>query len=378
MSEYCIGLMSGTSMDAIDGALCQFDEHRISLVSHASINLPEKIQSTLLSLRNTQTINLNLFGELDQQLGTLFADCANQLIAKSNIDKKNILAIGSHGQTLIHRPNIKHPFTLQIADPNIISEETGITTIADFRRRDIALRGQGAPLVPAFHQAVFSNPKENRVIVNIGGIANLTYLPKNGEVTGFDTGPGNTLMDQWIHKYQNKPMDIDGIWASSTAPDQTLLNLLLSDTYFNQIPPKSTGFEYFNLQWLEQYLSKLPTRLNENTIQATLCELTAISITDQIAQFDCGIDSAFICGGGIYNKHLMTLVNKYSNGYIVESTENQEVHPKWVEAMAFAWLAKQTISGCTSNLRSVTGADKQAILGGIYSGNNCQYHFGLN
>ncbi|MGZ5030764.1 MAG: anhydro-N-acetylmuramic acid kinase, partial [Methylobacter sp.] len=287
---------------------------------------------------------------------------------KTAIPASSIKAIGSHGLTIYHAPEIKFPFSLQIGDPNVIAELTGITTIADFRRRDIAAKGQGAPLVPAFHQAVFQHPDEHRCIVNIGGIANITVLPKHqsAEVIGFDTGPGNTLMDLWIKLHRNLSYDQSGTWAKSGKIDHDLVELLKQDAYFHTAPPKSTGKEYFSLPWIYQYFDAFSYKAED--IQASLCFLTAITICDAIKEHAPATERIMICGGGIHNKYLLELIQQNID-CPVESTEQYGLHPDHVEAVAFAWLARQTLNNLPGNLKEVTGAVNSVILGGIYPGN---------
>jgi anhydro-N-acetylmuramic acid kinase len=303
---------------------------------------------------------------MDTQLGQLFAQTVQILLTKANIPASAVQAIGSHGQTLYHEPNGKLPFSLQIGDPNIIAEITGITTIADFRRRDMAAGGQGAPLVPSFHQAVFGHPTEHRCIVNIGGIANVTILPAGqsaGSVLGFDTGPGNILMDQWIQKHQNLNYDKQGEWAKSGEINHELVERLKKDPYFQTEPAKSTGKEYFFLAWIYENISV--TNYPAEDIQASLCYLTATTITDAIKKYAPNTEHVLICGGGIHNEYLLQLIEE-NLACPVGSTELYGIHPDHVEAIAFAWLAKQTLNHLTGNLKEVTGAKHNSILGGIY------------
>lgn len=368
MKELFIGLMSGTSMDAVDAALVDFSEKSLRLVATHSLPIPAMLRSELINICMPGDNEINRLGELDIQVGELFADTANQLIEKANINKEQVKAIGSHGQTVRHQPNRKFPFTLQIGNPNIIAVKTGITTIADFRRRDMALGGQGAPLAPAFHNYVFRINQEDRVILNLGGIANITYLSAdlNQPVIGFDTGPANTLLDNWISKHLNKNYDAQGQWAASGNCNNALLDLLLSDPYFAKNPPKSTGREYFNLAWLEQYLRQLKINLTPTDIQTTLCELTAKSIAlaiNKVISTDCTI---FICGGGLKNNYLLERLKVNCNNCKVQTTDDIGIPAQWMEAMLFAWLAQQTLYKQPGNLPSVTGAAQQAILGGVY------------
>jgi len=360
--------MSGTSLDGIDAALVDFKDNKIQLAGFEYLPFPTDLQSVIQRLSKPDAlISLKEYGAMDTRLGHLFADTVNTLLAKTDIPASSVKAIGSHGLTVYHAPEIKFPFSLQIGDPNVIAEHTGITTVADFRRRDIAAKGQGAPLVPAFHQAVFQHPNEHRCIVNIGGIANITVLPKHqsGEVIGFDTGPGNTLMDLWIKLHRNLSYDLSGAWAKSGKVDHDLVDLLKQDAYFHAAPPKSTGKEYFSLPWLYQYFDAFSYKAED--IQASLCFLTAITICDAIKEHAPATERILICGGGIHNECLLEFIRQNID-CPVESTEQYGLHPDHVEAVAFAWLARQTLNNLPGNLKEVTGAVNSVVLGGIYQG----------
>lgn len=281
MRELYIGAMSGTSMDAVDAVLVELNDASVKLITTHSQALPTKLKNELIALCTPSENEINRMGSLDIQVAEIFATTISHLLQKTDLTAKDIRAIGSHGQTVRHEPNGEFPFTLQIGDPNVLAEKTGITTIADFRRRDIAAGGQGAPLVPAFHNKAFRKAGEDRIVLNIGGIANITWLPAdlNLPVIGFDTGPGNTLLDAWVFKNLQKTYDEDGDWAKKGHIDSALLKTLLADPYFAKAPPKSTGREYFNLQWLA---SHLPSQFTPQDIQATLCELTAVTISEAI------------------------------------------------------------------------------------------------
>jgi anhydro-N-acetylmuramic acid kinase len=366
-SDYFIGLMSGTSADAVDAVIVDFHGNKPHLVGTHSAPIALPLRQKIHALSTPSHDEINQLGALDQELAEIFATAINQLLSNCKLTPKEITAIGSHGQTIRHCPNgIPHPFTLQIGDANVIAQRTGITTVADFRRRDMAAGGQGAPLVPAFHKALFYSADVDRVIVNIGGMANITWLPKSNEVTGFDTGPGNVLMDAWALKHINKPFDEDGRWAASGKVNKTLLAQLLAHPFFKQPPPKSTGREVFNLDWLDTQLTGSQTTLSSADVQATLLLLTATSITDCIKQLTKEPAEILVCGGGAYNNHLMKEIAKLTPECKVFSTEPFGVVPAWVEAMAFAWLAKQTVNRKSGNLRAVTGAKEEVILGGVY------------
>ncbi len=362
MTELYIGLMSGTSLDGIDAVLVDFSQPSPTLVASHYNEYTPQLRQTILALCHPGTDEINRMGELDVALGKQFALATNTLLKKNHLTAKQIRAIGSHGQTIRHYP--QRQFTVQIGDPNIIAAETGITTVADFRRRDIAHGGQGAPLVPAFHQHIFSTSATNRAIVNIGGIANITLLPATDKqsILGFDTGPGNTLLDIWAEKYLHQPQDKNGAWAAQGKIHAELLEKLLADPFFKLVPPKSTGREYFNLQWLENHL---PTAIPPVDVQTTLTELTARSIINAISHYFSQAE-ILICGGGVHNHFLMQRLQKLNPALSVTSTQTRGIDPDWVEAIAFAWLAKQTLAGNPGNITAVTGAMKTTILGGVY------------
>jgi len=365
--SYYIGLMSGTSLDAIDAALVHFSDAHCELQQQLALPIPDNMRQQALALLIPGENELLRMSQLDVLFGRLFARAVNTLLEASAVSAAQVKAIGSHGQTLRHYPDAEYPATLQIGDPNIIAELTGITTVADFRRRDMAAGGQGAPLAPAFHQALLQDNQTNRVVLNLGGIANITVLPKdqNTAATGFDTGPANGLIDAWAERHLHTPMDTNGDWAASGAPDQALLNALLDDTYFSQPPPKSSGRETFNLQWLEKTLSDFPA-VKANDVQATLVELSVVSIARAITKYAPATEQVLICGGGVHNPYLMQRLAAQLPEQAVASSQITGIDPDWVEAMAFAWLAKQTLAGKAGNLPAVTGAQHAVILGAIY------------
>lgn len=362
-----IGLMSGTSADGIDAALVDLQNTPKLLASHTH-PFSNQLRGQIHSLCLPGTDEIDLMGALDAELGKHFAQATRDLLEKSAISADQIIAIGSHGQTIRHRPpgSDKGNFTLQIGDPNLIAELTGITTVADFRRRDMAVGGQGAPLVPAFHNAFFHSSSADKVVVNIGGMANITWLPANGHVCGFDTGPGNALMDAWISQHHGHPYDADGNWAKTGAVITCLLDSLLSDPFFCKPSPKSTGRESFNLHWLEKHIRELPFQVSATDVQATLLELTGKSIAESIKSLSKEPATILICGGGAFNKMLLERLATLLPKCCVTTTANYGVDPQWIEAMAFAWLAKQTINHRPGNLRAVTGASREVILGGVY------------
>lgn len=363
-SNYYIGIMSGTSMDGIDSTVVSFENEKPKLIGTHATPISTELKSTLLTLCQGKQIEIQLLGETDTQLGLLFSENILQLLKKTGISASDVIAIGSHGQTIYHHPNATYPFTLQIGDPNIIAAKTGITTVADFRRRDIALGGQGAPLVPAFHDYLFGREKTDQYVVNIGGMANITYLPsdKNKPIAGFDTGPGNTLLDLWHEKHRETPIDVNGEWARSGKLHTELLACFLNDPYFAKKPPKSTGREYFNSHWLDQKLKSFGRTVQPNDIQATLTELTAQTIANAITH----THTIWVCGGGAYNTFLMERLSVNCKNSKIFSTDAIGIAPQWIEATAFAWLAKQTIQKKPGNCPSVTGARSASILGAIY------------
>ncbi|PKM38391.1 MAG: anhydro-N-acetylmuramic acid kinase [Gammaproteobacteria bacterium HGW-Gammaproteobacteria-10] len=369
MTEFYIGLMSGTSIDGIDAGLVDFSSGHPEFIAFEYHPFPDRIRTELTEITSSDhPVLLKNIGKLDTQLGSLFAQSAQSLIAKAGFSASDITAIGSHGHTLFHAPELPNPFCLQIGDPNIIAQLTGITTVADFRRRDIAAGGQGAPLVPAFHQALFGYPGEHRVITNIGGIANITILPNDSSkpVIGFDTGPGNSLMDTWIKKHRGSHFDHNGDWARTGQVNKHLLSILKADTYFKSAAPKSTGKEYFSLGWLTKHLREFSEQKPED-VQACLCQLTAETICDGIRDYAPCIDKVLVCGGGARNSYLLEKLQDNLNCPVL-STEEYHLHPDHVEAIAFAWLARQTMNSLPGNLMSVTGAKQPVILGGIYPG----------
>jgi len=367
MSEYFIGLISGTSMDGVDAALVEFGESGMNVVCAKCVPYPDDAWRRLREvIERPDAAPLDELGELDTLLGGCFARAALYVLDESGLKASDIAGIGSHGQNLRHRPDAHYPFSWQGGNPNVIAAETKITTVADFRSRDVALGGQGAPLTPAFHQAIFSIGDECRVVLNIGGIANVTVLPKVGPVQGFDTGPGNSLMDIWICDHQGLPMDRDGAWAASGSVHAGLLYLFKNDPYFGQAPPKSTGREYFNRLWLGHLLGHIDPAPDPADVQATLCELTAQTISDCTAQYAADAERVLVCGGGVHNAHLMQRLDALMPKPAVETTARYGLDPDWVEATAFAWLARRTLRGETGNLITVTGASESAVLGAVF------------
>ena len=363
MPDYYIGLMSGTSIDAIDAVLVRDSEDTFQVIGSHEESIPKQIQNDILSLCSPGNNEINRMGKLDNQLALLFSQASQSLLAKNHMEAKNIRAIGSHGQTIRHHPNGEFGFTLQIGNPALIAEQCNITTVADFRRADIAAGGQGAPLVPAFHRAVFASPDKNRVIINIGGMANISIL-ENNQVKGFDTGPGNVLLNAWAEQNLNQPYDKNGDWARSNTINHELLKKLLDEPYFQDPPPKSTGRELFNLEWLQAQINKLSLSLDAGTIQTTLTELTVQTIAADIQQY-AKVDETYVCGGGAFNCYLIERL-EIALAMPVRTTQDLGIDPSYVEAAAFAWFAKQTLNGCCANEPDVTGANHPVIMGAIY------------
>ncbi len=364
-----VGLMSGTSADAVDAALVEIGaDGRAQLLASHPHSFPADLQTAVHELSHASIVNLDHLGELDTALATVFAEAVTELLGKSGQAVSGVRAIGSHGQTVRHRPLGPHPFTMQLGNPSLIAERTGITTVADFRRRDMAAGGHGAPLVPAFHAVQFRSPKLSRVILNLGGIANVTYLPSHTEqaVTGFDTGPANTLLDQWSRRHRGQHRDEGGEWAASGQVHDGLLSRLLADDFFAQRPPKSTGREHFHLEWVEGSLRRLGGSIAPEDVQATLLELSARSAAEAIRRYLPPVDEVYLCGGGCHNPRLVAALRRQLENVPVAETTALGISPDWVEAVAFAWLAHRTLAGEPGNLPAVTGARQARILGGIY------------
>jgi anhydro-N-acetylmuramic acid kinase len=367
-ADLYIGLMSGTSMDGIDASLVDFSGEFPQIIQQLEQPHPDIVKQELIALCSNHN-DEKATGRMHNVLGEAFAEAVMQLLNKAGLKAADITAIGSHGQTIFHQPpaNGNNGFTHQIGNPDIIREKTGITTVANFRQQDMALGGHGAPLAPAFHKAVFSHPEETRCIVNIGGIANVTLLQPGKPVTGFDTGPGNVLMDSWIFRCKGELMDRDGAWASQGKVQHDLEKLLLEEPYLAEPPPKSTGRELFNLQWLLDRLDTQDTTYAVEDVQATLAAFTAQTICNAIHQYAPETTAVYVCGGGAYNGHLMELLADDLADMHVSSTKEIGIAPDMVEAAAFAWLAKQKLEGKPGNLPEVTGASQACELGEVHN-----------
>ena len=357
-----IGVMSGTSLDGLDIALIDQDQ-RPHLLATLYRPMPEQLRSDLLALCTSGDDELARAAIAEQRWVELAAAAINELLQQQNLTAQQIRAIGSHGQTVRHEP--ARGFTIQIGNPALLAELTGICVVADFRRRDVAAGGQGAPLVPAFHHDLFGNSQRQVAVLNVGGFSNLSLLSPGQEVLGFDSGPGNVLLDAWIQHCQGLAYDRDGAWGASGTVHPELLKRLLGDPYFATRGPKSTGRELFNLDWLLGHLQALPQLAGED-VQATLVELTARSVVSALRNAQAHTDVLLVCGGGAHNACLMKRLSEMLAGTEVSSTATEGVDPDWVEAMAFAWLAHCALEGIAGNRPSVTGAKGLRVLGAIY------------
>jgi anhydro-N-acetylmuramic acid kinase len=357
-----IGLMSGTSLDGIDAALIKISGQHCELLDAISEPFEPELYQQLKQLCSPGDNEIEQLGVADRQLACAYAQCCDTLLKRNQLNAQDITAIGCHGQTIRHRPDGATAFTLQIGDPNTLAYLSRITTVCDFRRKDIAAGGQGAPLAPLFHKALLGQ-QSNAAVVNIGGMANISFFSKPDEISGYDSGPGNVLMDSWIEQQRQQRYDKNGDWAKSGRIDQGLLERLLRHPYFSMSAPKSTGRESFNLNWLEQQLSG---HESPQDVQSTLLELTAISITRALEEACPTSSAVYICGGGAYNKQLMLRLEALLHPKIIASTENLGIAPEWLEAACFGWLAHQAINGIAQPTSSITGADRTQVLGGIY------------
>ncbi|MEO5625758.1 MAG: anhydro-N-acetylmuramic acid kinase [Dokdonella sp.] len=363
MPALWLGLISGTSADGIDAALVRFEPH-LEVVGSHTFPYPTALRERVIALaRSSASIALEDYGRLDVEIGECFAKAALSVLRHCGIRATSVAAIGSHGQTVCHRPTGPHPFTLQVGDPSVIAERTGIATIADFRRADVAAGGQGAPLLPALHAAVFADPVIPRAILNLGGIANLTILTPGQDVLGFDTGPANCLLDAWAARHLNAPRDDNGAWASSGRVDEALLERWLDDPYFHAAPPKSTGREAFNLDWLD---ARVPAHAVPADVQATLLALSSRSIAEALRAHGRDTREVFACGGGVHNAALMGALRRELSNARLDTTAALGLDPDYVEAVGFAWLARARLANESGNLPAVTGARGARLLGAIY------------
>lgn len=357
-----VGIMSGTSLDGIDVAIARIDDRGCSMLASAYAEYEPAVRAELLELQDPCADELNRAEIAAVEVARRYADAVNRMLEAHAIERAAIRAIGAHGQTIRHRPELG--YTRQLLNPALLAELTGLPVIADFRSRDIAAGGQGAPLVPAFHAAVFGSDKVNRIVCNIGGIANLTCLGTRGEVTGFDTGPGNVLLDAWIARNRGERFDRGGAWAASGKVIEELLDALLAEPYYKSSPPKSTGRELFNPHLFERYELG---RYEAADVQATLVMLTARTIADAVRRWGGTAEELYVCGGGAHNSNLLKRLAELLPQVQVRSSAVLGVDPDWVEALAFAWLAQCTVQGKPGNVPAVTGAQGPRILGAIYA-----------
>lgn len=366
-STLYLGVMSGTSLDGVDLALADFAKNPSKMIACGFTPMPDDLRADLTLLLKTGETSLQKLGEIDHRLGLLYADSINAFLAQYQLEPNQIAAIGCHGQTVWHSPNSAFPFTTQIGDMNLVAARTGITVVGDFRRKDMAFGGQGAPLVPAFHEGIFADPNRSTIVLNIGGISNISQLIPNEPTIGYDIGAGNALMDSWIEQHLGKRYDKDAEWAQTGKVDQALLAVLLDESFLKLPPPKSTGRELFNLDWLAKKAPNL-TACKPEDVQRTLAEFTGQSVVDSLKQIPTkGLPCVLmVCGGGAKNPLLMQRFQDLLPDWTVTTTNEFGLDIDYVEAAAFAWLAYQRMNNLPSNLPSVTGASKAVSLGVIY------------
>ena len=363
-SEIYIGLMTGTSADSLDCAAVEFSDNDLNIIGLKNYDIPSNLKEEISENTRSKKLNENLIKDLDLKLGEFFCDKVEEFIASLSLKKEKIMAIGSHGQTIKHEPNSIPPFSLQIGNPQLISDQLGIKTIANFRDDDITKGGQGAPLSPVFHKEVFAEKNKRRLIINIGGITNVSLL-NGGELVGFDTGPGNCLLDTWTKKNRKGDYDNKGRWAKSGTVDQDLLNIMTEDNYFSLEPPKSTGPDYFNLTWLQDCLMKLNREVDPSDTQATLVELTASSLSNSLEKFKIVSENIYICGGGVHNKFLMSRIS-FLLGEKCYTTAKLGLDPDYIEAICFAWLAYKRVNNIKFDMSAITGSNEKVFLGKVY------------
>lgn len=365
--ELYIGLMSGTSLDGVDAVLADFSAPRCAVLQHHAAPFDAATRAELLALNTPGPNELHRAALATNALARSYAQAVHALLAQHGLPPSAVRAIGAHGQTVRHRPGEFDGtgYTLQLGNPALLAELTNITVVADFRSRDVAAGGQGAPLVPAFHQHMFGQPGRGLLVLNIGGIANLSVLGANGEVLGFDCGPGNALMDFWCQQHTGQPFDRDGAWAASGQVLPDLLAALQDEPFLRQPPPKSTGRDLFNPQWLQERLQRLRPAAPQD-VQASLTELTASACAASVCSYQKQSELLAVCGGGAFNRHLMARLQALLPGLQVDTTAAHGLPPLQVEAAAFAWLARQALHGLPGNLANATGARGARVLGGIY------------
>ena len=364
MSDLYMGIMTGTSLDGADIALVNFADGNDILVAFETYDYPDGLRDAILSVNQNQPTTISAIGDIDCQLGKFFANASNQFLKQFKINPKTVRAIGCHGQTMWHQPTGENRYSMQLGNSSILANATQIDVVSDFRGADMALGGQGAPFAPAYHNHALRHASERRIVVNIGGISNITCLMPDSDVIGYDTGAGNMLMDAWIERHQNVTYDAGGNWARSSNADVSgLVGHLMDDAWIKKSYPKSTGREYFNLAWLDEKLQSYGETLSPVDVQSALVDFTAQSIIEQAQQFSP--DSLIVCGGGACNDYLMERLSHFAP-CIVQKGDDCGIHSDALEAVMFAWFARQYVMGETASITTVTGASHPAILGALY------------
>ena len=364
MAEIYVGLMSGTSADSIDCATLDLSSEEIKVINCKNFEIPMDLKKDIIQSSQSKKIEQELIDDLDFRMAEVLADSVKKIISDSNIEAKDIKAIGSHGQTIKHEPKSETPYTLQIGDPQKISNDLDITTVGNYRHDDIEAGGEGAPLTPVFHKTVFGSDKKRKVIVNIGGITNITAL-NYPELIGFDTGPGNCLMDCWSRINNVGDYDDRGSWAASGTINRSLLEVMMQDKYFSRKYPKSSGPDYFSHEWIQENLLRLSKEILAEDVQATLAQVTVISLIESINFLNLSNENIYLCGGGVHNDFLCSEINKQSKAR-VSTTLELGIDPDYVEAICFGWLAKQRIENKSFDLSEITGSKGEVYLGRIY------------
>ena len=364
MADIYIGLMSGTSADSIDCAALDLSSEEIKVLNCKNFEIPIDLKKDIFQSSQSEKIDQEQIDDLDFRMAEVLVDSVKEIISYSDIEVEDIKAIGSHGQTIKHEPKSENPYTLQIGDPQKICNDLNITTVGNYRHDDIGAGGEGAPLTPVFHNKVFGSDRESKVIVNIGGVTNITAL-NYPELIGFDTGPGNCLMDCWSRIHNVGNYDDKGSWASSGTINQSLLTEMMEDQYFSRKYPKSTGPDYFNHEWIKENLLRISEEIPIEDVQATLVQVTVISLIESINSLNFSNENIYLCGGGVHNDFLCSEINKLSDSK-VGTTLELGIDPDYVEAISFGWLAKQRIENKSFNLSEITGSKGEVYLGRIY------------
>jgi len=364
VAEIYVGLMSGTSADSIDCATLDLSSEEIKVINCKNFEIPMDLKKDIIQSSQSEKIEQELIDDLDFRMADVLADSVKKIISGSDIEAKDIKAIGSHGQTIKHEPKSETPYTLQIGDPQKISNDLDITTVGNYRHDDIEAGGEGAPLTPVFHKTVFGSDKKRKVIVNIGGITNITAL-NYPELIGFDTGPGNCLMDCWSRINNVGDYDDRGSWAASGTINRSLLEVMMQDKYFSRKYPKSSGPDYFSHEWIQENLLRLSKEILAEDVQATLAQVTVISLIESINFLNLSNENIYLCGGGVHNDFLCSEINKQSKAR-VSTTLELGIDPDYVEAICFGWLAKQRIENKSFDLSEITGSKGEVYLGRIY------------